>query len=327
MNEIWQGKKWPPAPPGFLFLAPAFTVIGRHLFPHDWKDEWGGFEMPSLPPRAIREANEATREYAHIVLSIGADDYSPDYEERPQSLLSLGQSPGPRLGELGTLATLGAPAAAGRSPGYWFTDEHWDFFRSFVHAQRERDKPILAKVEVAAEWLYDRVFTRQITPYILLAGKGGDWRASEVNDWLPPQAEVRAMRVRSCRLQPGVAAAPNGSHWIFVNKEELSAALAADRRRLPKPAEQAPVDPHQGEANGQAGDQMTAAQVRRATEFAANALRADRYAKRDVLLEGTRAAVGLVTENQWKTRIWPHAREMAGLPRRKEPGRPKKSDG
>jgi hypothetical protein len=331
MSEVWQGKKWPPAPPGFLFLAPAFIEIGRHLFPNEWKDDWGGLEMPGLPPRMVRDADAATREYAHIVLSIGEESYSPDFEEPPASLPALGQTPLSQLGEFRPLAALGTqsatlPAVIGRPAGYWFTDQQWDFFRSFVHDQRERARPILAKVDVAAEWLYARVFTRQITPYILLAGKGGDWRASDVNDWLPPKVEVRGMRVRSCRLLPGVAAAPSGTHWIFVSKEELLAALAADRRSVPASPEP-DADEHHRNINGRSGETMTAAQVQRATDFAANALRAHPYAKRDVLREDTRAAVGLVTENQWKTKIWPLAREQAGLARRKDPGRPKKSDG
>lgn len=328
--ELWADQKyWPLTPKGYLFIVPAFNRIGRHLYGDAWHDEFPAKNPLPLPPARPEEADEAIRAWAHSLLSLtDGDAYSADYREPPQqplSLLTLGsQTPVTgslaRLGE-GLLAAGPTGEFGPEQTGYRFTSHQWDRFRAVVHYQNELMKPDLEKVRIAARWLYDAVFAGTVLPHLMKQG-GGDWRASEPDDWMMPDLDRLRLRIRYARMVPGQAGSMAGSHWIFLPEPALSSALDATPQR--SAASSALPEPTTSEAPTAGDDRAaaitTSAMVKQATDHVAELLRGNPYLKRGDAFISVRDVLGHVSQNQLVRSVWPDAREAAGLPRKATSG-------
>lgn len=188
-----------------------------------------------MPPQDPAEADRSSRFEAHEYLDglAGSNNeigYEEDYEEdrdpvpaQPamQTLGNLGM-----LGNLGkTLVTLPSPDPSRRAPGFHFSKTHWRLYRARYENLNEEIQRVIDKVGVATQWLFDETFAGSIVPFVMHANKGGDWGPTTRNDWLMPLMERRRRRIQTCRLVPGHPAWPDGSHWIFINADELKKAI------------------------------------------------------------------------------------------------------
>jgi hypothetical protein len=330
--ELWADRRhWPLTPKGYLFVVPGFNRIGRHLYGDSWHDEFPAKNPLPLPPAAPDEADATIRAWAHSLLSLtDGEAYSADYKEPPaQALSSLGLGLGGQAPGTGNLARLGEGLlAAGPTgdvgadqTGYRFTGQQWDRFRSVVHYQNELMKPDLEKVRGAARWLYDAVFAGSVLPHLMKQG-GGDWRASEPDDWMMPDLDRLRLRVRYARMVPGQAGSMAGSHWIFLPEAALDAALM-------ETAGEVVSDPSTGadpETSGptslddSAAATTTVAMVKQATQHVAELLRNSPNLKKEDAFASVRQVIGHVSQNQLTRSVWPDAREAAGLPRKAASG-------
>lgn len=337
--ELWAGRGWPLTDDDHEFLVPAFNRIGRHLHGEDWRDHYPSLEPLQVNARTVEEASPEERAWAHRVLfALAPDTYQEDYEEPPPqlgTLAALGAGHLPAYG--GSLNTLGRSEIlepSRRASGWWFSKSDWERFRTAIHYQNELQKPRLAMVDEAARWLFNRVVRREIIPCAQHRLSGGQWQETSIDDWRMPNADRLRSRIRNCALTPGHPAAPGGLFWIVINKAELDAALARTSSEADSSDSQRPfLAPSSASAVGvsldpaESSDPMTARQIGKATDFARAALIADKTWKRNTLLAKTREAIGFVSENQWRSTIWPTAREQAGLERSARAGRPRKSVG
>ncbi len=338
-EELWSDqRRWPLTPPGYVFIVPAFNRIGRHLYGDSWHDEFPAKNPFPLPPPSPNEADTSMRAWAHAMLSHSVGDYGVDYREptaKLGSLAALGQVSGSRrLLQLDDdpANTDSLADQSAEQTGYRFTEDKWEKFRAIVHYQNELMKPDLEKVRRAARWLYDAVFSGALAPFLMRQG-GGDWRASEPDDWMMPDLDRLRLRVRYARMVPGQAGSMAGSHWIFLPEAALDAAL----QTTAKVAVGAPSQDNTSATSGPSSSDdsanaiTTTAMVKQAKEHVAELLRMSPNVTRGEAFASVRKAIGAVSDNQLRQVVWPEAREAAGLPRKAASGRKRraaeKSDG
>lgn len=184
-----------------------------------------------MPPQDPAEADRSSRFEAHEYLDglAGSNNeigYEEDYEED--------REPAPVQPAMRKLGDLGKPYVTPpsadpscRAPGFHFSKRHWRLYRERYEKLNEEIQHVIDKVGVATQWLFDETFAGGIVPYVMHATKGGEWGPTTRNDWLMPLVERRRRRIQTCRLVPGHPAWPDGSHWIFIDADELKKALEA----------------------------------------------------------------------------------------------------
>lgn len=219
-EQLWAGKGWPLVDDDHEFLVPAFNRIGRHLHGEKWRDHFASLDTFRVEATEVGAASAGERAWAHRTLwALFPDTYVEDYEPEPPASIFV------QLGQLGTLGNLEPTSSSRRAPGWWFSDEEWATFRNAVHYQNELQKPQIKLVDAAARWLFNRVVRGEISPLAQNRKTGGDWQTTVPDDWRMPDPERLRGRIRRCTMIPGKSAWPGGTHWIIINKAELSAAL------------------------------------------------------------------------------------------------------
>lgn len=229
IKSLWAGEHWPPKIRGYLFLPEAFNRIGRMLFGDEWQDDWASYDLLPTPPESAASASRTLRFEAHEYLDGLAGDaneigYEDDYEHDPEP-----SSPQAALQILGNPYPPPPPPVdtSRRAPGFHFSEKHWLLFRAKFTKPNEEIQRIIDKVGVATQWLFDETFAGGIVPFIMHASEGGKSAFTTRDDWLMPLVERRRQRIQTCRLVPGHPAWPDGSHWIFINADELQKAMEA----------------------------------------------------------------------------------------------------
>ncbi|MGE7469247.1 hypothetical protein ACQKLX_07395 [Bosea sp. NPDC003192] len=218
------------------FLVPAFSRIGRQIHGDQWRDDYPTLNPLAVKAQRVEEATPEERAWAHRVLcALFPDSYKEDFEEPPPPPQAVGL-----LGALGSglppqrylgsaIESEGAPE---RPPGWWFSQSDWERFRAAVHYQNEMQKPKIAMVDTAARWLFNRIVRGEIVPFVQHARDGGGWSPTTADDWRMPSPERLRMRIQRCMMVPGRSAVPAGTHWIIINKAELSAAIEKEQNSV-----------------------------------------------------------------------------------------------
>lgn len=320
-DDIWENpKRWPLAPPGYLFLVPAFNRIGRRLHGEAWEDDLAGNEFWPFLPAEPEEADPATLDWAKwMVLSDSRRSALPPEPQAEANLPSMpddgARSPlnlvHPRWPRHLKKPEIVEPKA------FQFQGVEWDRLRERVDTRNRAIKPSVEKVSAATKWLYDAVFERKVQPF-LMRQEGGDWQASAFDDWMAPDLDTLRARVRNANMLPGQASSRGGSHWIFLPEKSLDDALRSAISPSLQSVELFAIAPPVESLD--TASPTTMVNVTRAIDFAAELLRQNSDAAKDDVYAAIQTGIGGVSRNQFEKRVWRTARDRAGLPQKGKSG-------
>ncbi|MCO5092718.1 hypothetical protein [Bosea sp. (in: a-proteobacteria)] len=326
-EDIWENeRRWPLAPPGYLFLVPAFNRIGRRLYGDAWQDDLGANEFwPFLPADPV-EADPATLDWAKWMVLGERRRSTPAPEPQSQTDLASAPDDGARRPPLALVhpgwqrhfkkPELITPKA------FPFQDGEWDRLKERVDARNRKIQPGIEKVLAATRWLYDAIFERKIQPFIMRQ-EGGDWQASAPDDWMAPSLDTLRARVRNASMYPGAASSRDGSHWIFLPEKRLDdalqSAIAPSLLSVGLPASSCST------ATAGAASPTMMVNITRAIDRSAELLRQNNDATKEEIYAAVQADVGGISRNAFETKVLGAGRERAGFPRKGKPGRKRKS--
>jgi hypothetical protein len=280
--DFWaRPDAWPLDPDGYVFLARAVEEIGRAMFGQDWT----GKEVTTEHVRSLPDQAQGTvgdASYAHDVLM-----KLPKYSKQLPSAKTVLP---PSLNSV-----LSRPAGLALFQVDSFTTEQWSAAQAAVRRQQKERAPALQRLSQVQLNIVKRCESGELISAIR-SRAGGDMREVPRDWW---NTESWHNRFTMCQLNPeqpfGIGVAGDNYCWIFFTRESLDKYL----QKVSPPA--------------------TAGQEKAAVAELARVLKANRNLTRGEArkhLEST----GRIGTRAFQ-RIWPLAREAAGLPPGGAPGR------
>jgi hypothetical protein len=265
---------WPLDPDGYVFLARAVEEIGRAMF----GQHWTGKEITTEHVRSLPDQAQGTvsdASYAHDVL-MKLPKYSKQLPS-PKTVLP------PSLNSV-----LSQPAGLALFQVDSFTTEQWSAAQAAVRRQQKERAPALQRLSQVQLNIVKRCESGELISAIR-SRAGGDMREVPRAWW---NTESWHNRFTMCQVNPkepfGIGSAGDSYCWIFLTRESLDKYL---QKALP---------------------QATAGREKAARAELVRLLKADGNLTREEARKHLESTVRIGTRAF--QRIWPLAREEAGLP-------------
>jgi hypothetical protein len=282
-----QSANWISDPDGYVFLPRAMLEIGKALYPN----EWTGAE-PTTPvflplPLGSAAARQWQKQEAHIALC----------KERPE----FGRKPLSVLPQFRTLTPRGGLSASGGPIIPPFTDAEWQAAREIYRRREDAARPAWSRFAQVQKTVTDACRQGQLA-FGLRPRAGGAVYPGKAEWW---ETEGSTLRYRFEWFRMSIAAPfANGlrdddADWICIARDSLDALL----RRL-------------GLSHGGAA---TAKDEADATRHLADKLKENPGMTREEA--SAECARFGISKRGFLNRVFPKAREKAGLPARASAGR------
>lgn len=206
--DFWSNEDfWPREDKRFWFIARAFNMIGRALFPDNWTGAEGHTQVIRPLPAMQHLANDWERSVASRIIK----DRYPDVEQPSED----GRS---------ALTLLGTGL---RSASMWFDDSHWLYAREVWTEHLVKRQDIINRRRAVAEWIVDKAHDEKTLRMVVVDKRNSNPFLDAPEHWNLKWDKLD-YRWEWCAYNWGEPNNPRAplTHDIFVFREDLDRLLS-----------------------------------------------------------------------------------------------------